>query len=144
MGRGRYDSGSDRYSSPAACDRHHGAVDINNAIPDSFDTFYYTLADKLGIDRIAKYASEFGFGQKTGIDLPGVQPGLMPSAQWAMKDYHRNWYAGETISVGIGQGAVEATPMQLARITGGFPPISARHCWRASPALATLISPSIR
>ncbi|MGB7549828.1 MAG: penicillin-binding protein 2 [Terracidiphilus sp.] len=103
-----------------ACDRRHGAVDIQNAIPFSCDTFYYTLADKLGIDRIAKYAKEFGFGQKTGIDLPGEQPGLMPSAQWAMKDYHRKWYAGETISVGIGQGAVEATPLQLARIIGGI------------------------
>ena len=100
--------------------RRHGAVDIHNAIPDSCDTFYYTLADKLGIDRIAKYATEFGFGQKTGIDLPGEQAGLMPSAQWAMKDYHRKWYAGETISVGIGQGAIEATPLQLARIIGGI------------------------
>ena len=102
------------------CDEHHGAVDIHNAIPYSCDTFYYTLADKLGIDRIAKYATEFGFGQKTGIDLPGEQPGLMPSAEWVMKNYHRSGIAGETISVGIGQGAVEATPFQLARIIGGI------------------------
>ncbi|HVZ84718.1 MAG TPA: penicillin-binding protein 2 [Terracidiphilus sp.] len=103
-----------------ACDRHHGAVDIHNAIPYSCDTYYYTLADKLGIDRIDKYATEFGFGQKTGIDLPGEQAGLMPSAEWAIKNYHRKWYAGETISVGIGQGAIEATPLQLARIIGGI------------------------
>jgi penicillin-binding protein 2 len=103
-----------------ACDRRHGAVDIHNAIPYSCDTYFYTLADKLGIDRIDKYATEFGFGQKTGIDLPGEQPGLMPSVAWAMKDYHRKWYAGETISVGIGQGAVEATPLQLARVIGGI------------------------
>jgi penicillin-binding protein 2 len=103
-----------------ACDRRHGAVDIHNAIPYSCDTFFYTLADRLGIDRIDKYATEFGFGQRTGIDLPGEQPGLMPSAAWAMKDYHRKWYAGETISVGIGQGAVEATPLQLARVIGGI------------------------
>ena len=102
------------------CDEKHGSVDIHNAIPMSCDTFYYTLADKLGIDRIAKYATEFGYGQKTGIDLPGEQAGLMPSAQWAMKNYHRKWYAGETISVGIGQGAIEATPIQLARIIGGI------------------------
>ncbi|MDE3164055.1 MAG: penicillin-binding protein 2 [Acidobacteriota bacterium] len=102
------------------CDEKHGSVDIHNAIPMSCDTFYYTLADKLGIDRIAKYASEFGYGQKTGIDLPGEQAGLMPSAQWVMKNYHRKWYAGETISVGIGQGAIEATPIQLARIIGGI------------------------
>ena len=102
------------------CDEHHGAVDIHNAIPFSCDTFYYMLGDKLGIDRIAKYATEFGYGQKTGIDLPGEQAGLMPSAQWKMKNYHNRWYPDETLDVAIGQGAVEATPMQLARIIGGI------------------------
>ena len=102
------------------CDERHGAVDIHNAIPMSCDTYYYTLGDKLGINRISKYAIEFGYGQKTGIDLPGEQSGLMPSEQWMLKDYHRKWYAGETISVAIGQGAVEATPIQLARIIGGI------------------------
>jgi penicillin-binding protein 2 len=112
--------GANFYGRFFACDARHGAVDIHNAIPYSCDTFYYTLADRLGIDRIAKYANEFGFGQKTGIDLPGEQTGLMPSPQWAMKNYHRKWYVGETISVGIGQGAIEATPLQLARIIGGI------------------------
>src|SRR5580658_581644 len=102
------------------CDEHHGAVDIHNAIPFSCDTFYYMLGDKLGIDRIAKYATEFGYGQKTGIDLPGEQAGLMPSAQWLMKNYHHRWYPDETLDVAIGQGAVEATPIQLARIIGGI------------------------
>jgi penicillin-binding protein 2 len=102
------------------CDEHHGAVDIHNAIPYSCDTFYYMLGDKLGIDRIAKYADEFGYGQKTGIDLPGEQAGLMPSAQWKMKNYHARWYPDETLDVAIGQGAVEATPLQLARIIGGI------------------------
>jgi len=102
------------------CDEKHGAVDIHNAIPYSCDTYYYTLADKLGIDRISKYATACGYGQKTGIDLPGEQAGLMPSAQWALKYEHRKWYAGETISVGIGQGAVQATPLQLARVIGGI------------------------
>jgi penicillin-binding protein 2 len=102
------------------CDRHHGSVDIHNAIPYSCDTFYYMLGDKLGIDRIVKYATEFGYGQKTGVDLPGEQAGLMPSAQWKMKNYHSRWMADETLSVSIGQGAVEATPLQLARIIGGI------------------------
>lgn len=101
------------------CDRHHGAEDINTAIPDSCDTFFYTLADKLGIDTISQYAKEFGFGQKTGIDLPDEQPGLMPSAEWVLHTQHHKWYAGETISVGIGQGAIEATPIQLARYISG-------------------------
>jgi penicillin-binding protein 2 len=112
--------GANFYGHYYHCDEKHGAVDIHNAIPYSCDTFYYTLADKLGIDRISRYATEFGFGQKTGIDLPGEQSGLMPSAQWVMRNYHRKWYAGETISVGIGQGAIEATPIQLARIIGGI------------------------
>jgi penicillin-binding protein 2 len=102
------------------CDEHHGAVDIHNAIPFSCDTFYYMLGDKLGIDTIAKYATEFGYGQKTGIDLPGEQAGLMPSAQWKLKNYHARWYPDETLDVAIGQGAVEATPLQLARIIGGI------------------------
>ena len=102
------------------CDERHGAVDIHNAIPYSCDTYYYQLGDKLGIDRIAKYATEFGYGQKTGIDLPGEQSGLMPSVQWLLKTYHHRWYPDETLDVSIGQGAVEATPIQLARIISGI------------------------
>jgi penicillin-binding protein 2 len=102
------------------CDRRHGPVDIHTAIPYSCDTFFYMLGDKLGIDRIAKYATAFGYGQKTGIDLPGEQAGLMPSAQWKVKNYHARWYPDETLDVAIGQGAVEATPLQLARIIGGI------------------------
>ncbi|HEY6489044.1 MAG: penicillin-binding protein 2 [Terracidiphilus sp.] len=102
------------------CDEHHGPVDIHNAIPYSCDTYYYQLGDKLGIDRIAKYAKEFGYGQKTGIDLPGEQAGLMPSVDWLLKTYHHRWYPDETLDVAIGQGAVEATPIQLARIIGGI------------------------
>jgi penicillin-binding protein 2 len=102
------------------CDEHHGAVDIHNAIPFSCDTFYYMLGDRLGIDKVAKYATEFGYGKKTGIDLPHEQPGLMPSAQWKLKNYHARWYPDETLDVAIGQGAVEATPLQLARIIGGI------------------------
>ena len=88
--------------------------------PTRATRIYYQLGDKLGIDSIAKYATEFGYGQKTGIDLPGEQAGLMPGAQWLMKNYHRKWYPDETLDVSIGQGAVEATPIQLARIIGGI------------------------
>jgi len=103
-----------------ACDKHHGAVDIHNALPYSCDTFYYTLANRLGIDTIARYANSVGIGVKTGVDLPDEQAGVMPSEQWKMKTQHDKWYAGETISVGIGQGAVEATPLQLARAISGI------------------------
>jgi penicillin-binding protein 2 len=103
-----------------ACDKHHGTVDIEHAIPWSCDTFYYTLAQKLGIDTIAKYAIEVGLSQKTGIDLPEEATGTMPSTAWKMKTQHEKWYAGEVISVGIGQGAVQVTPLQLARALGGI------------------------
>jgi penicillin-binding protein 2 len=103
-----------------ACDKHHGMVDIDHAIPWSCDTFYYTLANRLGIDTIAKYATEVGLSQKTGIDLPDEATGTMPSTAWKLKTQHEKWYAGEVISVGIGQGAVTVTPLQLARALGGI------------------------
>jgi penicillin-binding protein 2 len=77
--------------------------------------FFYTLANKLGIDRIAKYATMLGLGQKTGIDLPNEVTGVMPSEEWKIKNFKQKWFAGETISVGIGQGAVAITPVQLMR-----------------------------
>src|SRR5215831_9501318 len=100
--------------------RTHGVVDISKAIYQSCDVFFYTLAEKLGIDRIAKYAMEFGLGQKTGIDLPQEVSGVMPSEEWKIRNFKQKWYAGETISVGIGQGAVAATPIQMARAIGAI------------------------
>src|SRR5216683_950709 len=93
----------------------HGAVDLPKAIYQSCDVFFYTLAEKLGIDRIAKYATAFGLGQRTGIDLPNEVSGVMPSEQWKIRNFNQKWFAGETISVGIGQGAVAITPVQLMR-----------------------------
>jgi penicillin-binding protein 2 len=103
-----------------ACDKHHGSVDIQNALPYSCDTFYYTLANKLGIETIAHYADEVGIGHKTGVDIPDEASGVMPSEEWKLKTQHDKWYAGETISVGIGQGAIEVTPLQMARAIGGI------------------------
>ncbi len=103
-----------------ACDHHHGLVDILHAIPKSCDTFYYTLAERLGIEKIAYWAHKVGIGQKTGIDLPGEVSGTMPSEEWKMKNFHEKWYAGEVISVGIGQGAVAISPIQLVRAIAGI------------------------
>jgi penicillin-binding protein 2 len=98
----------------------HGVVDISKGIYQSCDVFFYTLAEKLGIERIAKYATMLGLGQKTGIDLPQEVSGVMPSEEWKIKNFKQKWFAGETISVGIGQGAVAVTPIQLARAISGI------------------------
>ncbi len=100
--------------------RTHGITDLSKAIYQSCDVFFYTLAEKLGIERIAKYAMAFGLGQKTGVDLPQEVSGVMPSEEWKIRNFKQKWYAGETISVGIGQGAVAATPIQLARAIGAI------------------------
>ncbi len=112
--------GASFYGHFFACDAHHGNVDIHNALPLSCDTYYYTLAQRLGIEKIAYWAHQMGIGKRTGIDLPNEAAGIMPSEEWKMRNYHEKWYAGETISVGIGQGAVALTPIQLARAIGGI------------------------
>lgn len=134
--------GAEFYGHYFRCDRRHGWMDIETAIPDSCDTFFYTLANKLGINTIDKYAKEFGFGQKTGIDLPNEQPGLMPSAKWVLRTFHHKWYPGETISVGIGQGAVEVTPIQLARVIGGI--ASDGHLVRPHVVFPDELTPAFR
>jgi len=100
--------------------RSHGVTNLHDAILKSCDVFFYTVGMHLGIDRLAYYASKLGIGHKTGIDLPSEEPGLMPSPEWVERVFHRKWYAGETISVAVGQGAVTTTPLQLARTIGGI------------------------
>jgi penicillin-binding protein 2 len=100
--------------------RSHGVTNLHEAILKSCDVFFYTVGMHLGIDRLSYYGSKFGLGHKTGIDLPSEEPGLMPSAEWVERVFHRKWYPGETISVSTGQGAVTTTPLQLARMIGGI------------------------
>jgi len=100
--------------------RAHGPVDVSKGIYQSCDVFFYTLAERLGIEKIAKWASAVGIGKKTGIDLPNEVSGIMPSEEWKMKTFRQKWYAGEVISVGIGQGAVAVSPIQIARAIGGI------------------------
>jgi len=97
----------------------HGEVGIHSAIVHSCDVFFYNVGMRLGIDRISKYAKMLGLGSKTGIDLPSEEPGLVPSEEWVERVFHHKWYPGSTISVAIGQGAVTATPLQLAYMIGG-------------------------
>jgi penicillin-binding protein 2 len=101
------------------CDHAHGEVDIHKAIAASCDVYFYHVGQLLGIDRISFYANALGLGHPTGIDLPGEEPGLIPSEEWVERVYHHKWYPGSTISVSIGQGAVMVTPIQLARMIAG-------------------------
>ena len=112
--------GGDFYGHFFKCDHHHGLLSIHDAIPESCDTYFYQLASMLGIDTIAKYATQLGIGSRTGVDLPNEMAGIMPSTQWKLKNFHEKWYAGEVISVGIGQGALEVTPLQLVRALSGI------------------------
>jgi penicillin-binding protein 2 len=92
----------------------HGSVDLRHAIEQSCDVYFYTVANMLGVDKINKWATALGLGVMTGIDLPNEVQGLVPSTQWKQERMHEKWYAGETISVGIGQGAVSVTPVSMA------------------------------
>ncbi|TWV81615.1 penicillin-binding protein 2 [Moraxella sp. VT-16-12] len=95
----------------------HGTVNMSKSIIMSVDTYYYKNAHRLGIDKLHDWMSRFGFGQKTGIDLPNEKAGIMPSPQWKQKTYNKDWLPGETISVSIGQGAFLASPLQVANAT---------------------------
>jgi penicillin-binding protein 2 len=92
----------------------HGVVDMRHAIEKSCNVYFYTLGNMLGVDRIHKWASRLGLGERTGIDLPNEVKGLVPSTEWKMREKKEKWYAGETISVSIGQGQVSVTPLSLA------------------------------
>lgn len=95
----------------------HGEVDMDIAITQSCDVYFYDLAHSLGVDALNEFLSHFSFGQRTGIDLTGELGGLLPSRQWKRKRLREPWYPGETLIMGIGQGYFLATPLQLASAT---------------------------
>jgi penicillin-binding protein 2 len=95
----------------------HGLVNLHKSIVISCDTYYYGLATELGIDSIHRFLSGFGFGARTGIDIEGELVGLAPSQEWKWQRFKQKWYAGDTVSVGIGQGYMLTTPLQLAAAT---------------------------
>lgn len=95
----------------------HGTTNVNKAIVESSDTFFYQLAYDMGIDKMSNWMKRFGFGVKTGIDLAEESIGIMPSREWKQKRYKKGWIPGDTISVGIGQGYWISTPLQLAKAT---------------------------
>ena len=92
----------------------HGRIAMVQALGQSCDVYFYDLARRVGIDAIAAMANRFGLGHKLGIDLPGEQPGLIPTTDWKKATLGESWQKGETLVCGIGQGFVSATPLQLA------------------------------
>jgi penicillin-binding protein 2 len=94
-----------------------GSVDMEMAVMRSNDTYFYTLAHKLGIDRLGDYMGRFGIGQKVSLDMFEESAGLMPSREWKRARFRQPWYPGETLILGIGQGYMQTTPLQLAQVT---------------------------
>lgn len=124
--------------------RGHGWMDMESGVAQSCDVYFYSLALTLGIDRIHSFLTRFGLGGATGVDLPGEKTGLLPSREWKRRVRRESWYPGETLNIGIGQGSLTTTPLQLAQITArmamrgaGFRP----HMVHAleDPATGTLI-----
>jgi penicillin-binding protein 2 len=110
----------------------HGHVDLIRAIAESCDVYFYNLAHDLGIDRLWSFMRQFGFGAPTGIDIPNEAAGIYPSSEWKRRARGEPWYAGETLSVGIGQGYTLVTPLQLAFATA----VLARHGTGITPRVA--------
>jgi penicillin-binding protein 2 len=107
------------YNHPFRCWRKqgHGSVDVHDALEHSCDVFFYHLGQRLGIERIARYARLFGLGSPTGVDIEGEKRGVVPDQAWSLATRKAPWYPGETISVAIGQGPVLLTPLQMAVMT---------------------------
>jgi penicillin-binding protein 2 len=103
-------------------DEVHHDVDMRTAISRSCDVYFYRVAEKMGIDHMHEFMSAFGYGELTGIDIPGEKPGLYASPEWKRRVFKRKadqvWFPGETISMGIGQGPITVTPLQQAHFAG--------------------------
>ena len=116
----------------------HGKVSMDKAITESCDVYYYDLAHTMGIDKLHDYLAQFGFGAKTGIDLPGERRGILPSREWKKKARKQVWFPGETLIMGIGQGYFLATPLQLASAVG----VIATNGLRVEPRVVASVSDS--
>ena len=108
----------------------HGTLSLRQAIAKSCNVFFYRLTDRLDVDVIAAWAERFGLGERTGLDFPNEVRGLVPTRSWKQRVYGERWYASETASVAVGQGAVQVTPIQMARLVSGV-----ASGWLPSPGL---------
>ncbi len=127
----------------------HGAVDLERAIVESCDVYFYELAYSMGVDQMSAFLDQFGFGKRTGIDITGELGGLLPSRDWKRNSRNQAWYPGETLIMGIGQGYFLATPLQLASATAtlatngkkAIPRLVRRIAGSDNPAAAHLLIP---
>ena len=130
----------------------HGTVDMYKSIVQSCDTYYYMLANDMGIDRITRFMEPLGFGRETGIDIEGESKGVLPSPEWKKRRFktreQQRWFAGDTISIGIGQGYNAFTPIQLAQATAAlandgvlFRPHLVKHITHSLSGEKTLVEP---
>ena len=110
---GQYDA----LSRPFRCWKKegHGKIDLDRAIIESCDIYFYNIGSQIGADKLAEYARRFGFGSKTGINLPSEKEGLVPTKEWKLRKYRKTWQIGETVTLSIGQGFMLVTPLQLIR-----------------------------
>lgn len=116
--------------------RGHGSINMVNSITQSCDVYFYDLAKKLDIERMHAYLDQFGFGKRTGVDLIRERPGILPNRAWKYRRYRQSWFPGETVIVGIGQGSMTSTPLQLAIATGGL----ATHGKLMQPRIVNAVS----
>jgi len=94
----------------------HGTLTVPQAITQSCDVFFYQVGHELGIENLDKYAAEYGIGKRTQIDLPGETTGILPTAQWKLRNFKEEWYPGDTVNMAIGQGFLEASPIQMLKV----------------------------
>ena len=116
----RCSGGASFYGHYHRCWGVHGPTSLHRGIVQSCDVYFYNVGNKTGIENLAFYAHQSGLGAKSGIDLPNEASGTVPSEEWKLRNFRQKWFAGETISVSIGQGALTVTPLQLARAIGGL------------------------
>lgn len=98
----------------------HGRVNLQKAITESCDVYFYEIGKRLGVNRLSEYAKRFGLGEPTGIELEGEKSGVVPSTEWKLRIMNERWYVGETLNTVIGQGYLSATPLQMARLTSAI------------------------
>lgn len=122
----------------------HGSVNLDDAITQSCDIYFYDLSYRMGIDKISAFMVQFGFGQKTGIDSPGEKDGLFPSREWKLATQGMPWFPGETLNTGIGQGAFLVTSLQLANSTAALSQKGTRYRPRLVRAIESPDSEQLR